>query len=221
MTVGIIDFLESVHIKHNENLVSAFYHRCPVQITCLIEKPGQSVQLIPHLIAVDIIQNPNQRHTQPGGMNLRESQLNEHSQNKKPHQRIDQNFTSVLIENSRCRRCHCQINNPGRKCHDIDMEMSSAEIDIVRSHAEHASERQACCQKNGISNPDQCRRFPDPECLSPLVQNMYQTKRHGRRQTKAKIIGQKIDKAIFRRSTIHDNRDHLQHGNCRNQNIGS
>ena len=154
-------------------------------------------------------------------MNLRESQLNEHSQNKKPHQRIDQNPASVLIDNSRCRSCHCQINNTDSEHKDINMEMSSAEINIVRSHTENSSGRQACCQKNGISKPDQRRRFSDPECFSPLVQNLYQAKRHGRGQAEAKIIGQKIDKAIFRRGTIHDNRDHLQNGNCRNQNISS
>lgn len=55
MAVAIVDLLEVVHIKHHQHPAAAAHLGGAVQVAVLVQKPGQRVQLVPHLTAINIV----------------------------------------------------------------------------------------------------------------------------------------------------------------------
>ena len=80
MPVGIIDMLEIVEIEYDQHPVLFMQVQRSVQVVLLAEQSRQAIELVPHLVAVEVVQNRQHGHAEPGHVKLRKPDLHECSQ---------------------------------------------------------------------------------------------------------------------------------------------
>ena len=96
MPVGIIDMLEIVEVEYDQHPVLFVQVQRPVQIVLLAEQSRQAIELVPHLVAVEVVQDRQHGHAEPGHVDPRQPDLHERSQREEQRQRVDELPAAVL-----------------------------------------------------------------------------------------------------------------------------
>ena len=220
MAVAVVDLLEVIHIKHHQHPAAAAHLSGAVQVAVLVQKPGQRVQLVPHLAAINIVQHRQQRDAQPCNVQLRQRELDHGLRAQKQGQRVDQHAAAVLKGRRRAHRSHHKVQHGGIVHGHINIEVRAPGVEVFPAHREHQPIGQRCRQKKQIRTLAAHRRLEYTPDDGFFIQHIYQTQRHRRCQSKAKIVGQNIQPAVARRCAVHHDGDDLQHRDARNERKG-
>ena len=220
MAVAVVDLLEVIHIEHHQHPAATAHLDGAVQVAVLVQKPGQRVQLVPHLAAIDIIQHRQQGDAQPCDVQLRQRDLDHSLRAQKKDQRVDQRAAAVLKDRRRTHRSHHKVQHGDIIHNDINIEVLTPGVEVLPAHREHRPIGQRCRQKKQIHT------LAADRCLEPapddgfFVQHIYKAQRHRRCQPEAQIVGQNIQPAVARRCAVYHNGDDLQHRDRRDQRKG-
>ena len=220
VAVAVVDLLEVVHIEHHQHPVAAAHLCGTVQVAVLIQQSGEGVQLIPHLAAVDEIQHRQQGNAQPCDVEIRQCHLNDRLEGQKDHQGVDQCPAAVLKLPRRDDGGGRKIHD-GRKVHeDVNIKVLPAGIEVVGTDGEHQP------GGDGQGKEQQIARLAAHRRLEPAVRPLFpihavhEAKGYRRGEAEPQIVGQDVQPAVPRRSTVYRQRHHLQHRDRRDQRKG-
>ena len=220
MAEGIVDVLELIYVKHDQHTVFCSQIHGSVQIALLAQQSRQSIQLIPHLVAVQKIQHCDQRDAKPGNVDFRDQDLYQRPNSQKSGKSIDQLPPPVLEVSGHFQGAEQQISNSQIIHEHVNVEAALAGIMVCRIYRKHQT-----IGKQRASQQKQIQDLQGHCCLKRsclafrAVQGIHETDRHCRSQTKAQVIGKDVQPAQPERSVVHQNGNQLQNGNTADQNI--
>ena len=206
-----------IHIEHNQHSASPGHFRRAVQIAALVQQTGESIQLIPHFGAIDIVEYCQQRNAQPGNVQIRQRYLNDGFRRQEHNHGVDQGSASVLKRPRRQDGGQGQIKNRRKIHRDVNVKMRSPGIYIVRAHGKHRSKGNGECKKQQIGNFAAHRK---PKILSGCgfsILHIHQADGHRRGQAKPRKIGCDVQPTIFCRRAVYRQRYNFHHRNTGNQ----
>lgn len=220
MAVAVVDLLEVVHIEHHQHPAAAAHLCGAVQVAVLVQQPGEGIQLVPHLTAINKVQHRQQGNAQPCNVEARQSHLNDGLDGQKEHQGVDQHPAAVLKLPRRDDGGRRKVHD-GRKVHqDVNAKVRPAGIDVVFADGEHQPGGDGQGKEQQVA-PLATHGRPEPEVHHFLpVHDVHQAEGHRRGEAEPQIVGQDVQPAVARRCAIHRQRHNLQHRDPRNQRKG-
>ena len=219
MTISIIDVFKIIQIQHDQHTILRAKIQGTVDIAFLTEKSCQSIQLVPHLIAVQKIQNCNQCYAKPGNMYLWNQNLNQCSCCEKSGKPINQFSSTILKVSSHFQRTEHQIGDSSIVHNHVNLKSILPGIMICFIYCKYqASGKYGYCQEQKIQNFHHCSNFQACRNAVRRLQCINKADWNCRCQAKSKIIRKNIQPAQPDRTIIHQYRNHLQNRDTSNQN---
>ena len=188
MPVAVVDLLEAVHIKGNQQTTAAAPLCRSVQIAVLVQKPGERIQLVPRLVAIGKVQHRQQGNAHPGHVQIGQRHLNDSDNRQKAHKRVDQSPAPVLkrpvcdYHGRREVQKRCKVQD------DINKKVPAARVDIICADGKHRTIGYGKRKKEKISDLAAYCRLEAMPGQRFFIQHIHKAKRHGRRQSKAQIV---------------------------------
>ena len=189
MPVGIIDMLEIVEVEYDQHPVLFMQVQRPVQVVLLAEQSCQTIELVPHLVAVEVVQDRQHGHTEPGHVNPRQPDLHERSQREKQRQRIDELPAAGLEKARHLEEMVHQEDDTGVIHQHVDREAAQPRVVVHRIHRKHQSARE---ERDGhdqeVYDFQRGRHLQALAGLSALIDRVDHDKRHRGSQAEAQVV---------------------------------